>query len=86
MMSIRSIEQLSSSFGVPFLGINMLIGTSSGSRDERENANSIRCLVDSPIPIIPPQQSSSPASLTILAVFTLSEKSCVLQIFEKETL
>src|SRR5678815_1414018 len=62
----------------------MFIGTSSGSRVEIENANSIRCLVDSPIPMIPPQHSSRPAPLTILAVLILSENSWVLQIFGKK--
>src|SRR6188768_688952 len=83
-ISIVLIEQFSSSFGVPFLGIKTFIGTSSGSSVDREKASSIRCFGVSPIPIMPPQQSSRPASLTVLAVLTLSAKSWVLHISEKK--
>jgi hypothetical protein len=42
--------------------------------------NSSRCFFVSPIPMIPPVQSSNPACLAIFSVFILSSNVCVVQI------
>ena len=54
--------------------------TSSGSRSAISKINSSRCFLVSPIPIIPPVQSSRPAFLAICNVFNLSSYVWVVQI------
>ncbi|SKS25846.1 Uncharacterised protein [Mycobacteroides abscessus subsp. abscessus] len=63
--------------GVPGRGLRKFSGTSSGSSSARFAANSARCSRVSPIPRMPPQQTSMPASRTIFRVSQRSSQLCV---------
>ena len=54
--------------GVPGRGLRKFSGTSSGASSPSWAANSARCSSDSPMPTMPPQQTSMPASRTIVSV------------------
>jgi len=73
VLRISSIGRgVCNSKGVPGTGTSKLIVISSGFNFARSKINSNLCSRVSPIPIIPPVQSSSPASLAIFKVSILS--------------
>lgn len=69
--------------GVPGRGARKFSGTSSGSSSASWAANSARCSTLSPMPTMPPQHTSIPASLTIRSVSQRSSHEWVVTTFGK---
>ena len=69
--------------GVPGRGLRKFSGTSSGSSEASCAANSARCSSVSPMPRMPPQQTSMPASRTMRSVSQRSSQVWVVTTFGK---
>ena len=76
MIFIKSISSTPAELNnlVPLIGTKVLIGTDSGCFSKFDNAIKKLNLssLDSPMPIIPPEQTFTPASLTLSSVSILS--------------
>ena len=71
--------------GVPLIGQRMLTGIDTGSIRRRATANSARCFMFSPMPIIPPEQISNPIFLAASMVWILSSAVWVVHSVEKNS-
>ncbi|CKT03029.1 Uncharacterised protein [Mycobacterium tuberculosis] len=69
--------------GVPGRGLRKFSGTSSGPSSASSAANSARCCSVSPMPRMPPQQTSMPASRTIDSVCQRSSQVWVVTTLAK---
>ena len=66
------------SSGVPGMGLSRLMGMDCTPSSFRVKANSMRCSIVSPMPMMPPLQMSMPALRAACKVRSLSSCVCVL--------
>ena len=69
--------------GVPGMGRRMFSGMEPIPSAARSNAMSIRSSQVSPMPMMPPEQTESPAACARRMTSSLSSNVCVVQIFGK---
>ena len=69
--------------GVPGMGFNIFMGTEQTPNSFSSKANSIRCFIFSPIPMIPPEQISIPNSWAVRIVSFFCSMVCVVHSSEK---
>ena len=79
-----SLKGFSPSNGVPGIGLNKLMGIDCTFSSASVKANSIRCSIVSPIPIIPPQQISIPTRRAASRVASFCSCVCVEQSLGKK--
>ena len=71
------------SSGVPGIGLSRLMGMEVTFRWARVKANSMRCSMVSPMPMMPPQQISIPTRRAAASVASFSSCVCVVHNREK---
>lgn len=83
LRTFSSLKGFSFSNGVPGIGLSRLIGMDWTFSAFSVKANSIRCSIVSPMPMIPPQQISIPTRRAALRVASFCSCVCVEHSFGK---
>ena len=86
-LKIAIVTKISSSLmggmcskGVPGMGFKIFMGTEQTSNSFSSKANSMRCFIVSPIPMIPPEQISIPNSWAVRIVSFFCSMVCVVHL------